>query len=77
MSTVKINCPNCAGTGLIGEVVEKTCPQCSGTGTIGVDNSQTLATLDNSIVAPATSKLIVNAPKAVPTAAAKVLTRGK
>ena len=51
MATVKMHCPKCFGTGLIGTVQESVCPQCNGTGTISVDDTQTFASTNTTVAA--------------------------
>ncbi len=46
MSTVKINCPKCLGTGLTGSGVLSVCSECVGVGTIQVDDTSTLQTIN-------------------------------
>lgn len=73
MATVKIACPLCAGTGLVGSVTESVCPDCKGSGTQAVNDQSTFATVNTSLPTAA----VITAPKAIPTAALKVAVRGK
>jgi DnaJ-class molecular chaperone len=73
MSTVKINCPSCHGTGLTGTANESVCSQCKGTGMISVNSTDSVATVSAASATP----IVVIAPTAVPTAAVKILGRGK
>lgn len=73
-----MNCPQCAGIGLIGTVRESVCPQCMGTGTISVDDTQTFATVSTTAAAqPNSVAVVVSKPTPIPAAAIKVVVKGK
>lgn len=75
MATVKINCPKCAATGLVGLVFASVCPQCTGTGMINVNDTDTVATVQTNNAAQ--SSFVVTMPTPVPPAAVKISGRGK
>ena len=73
MVSIKIGCPNCAGTGLTGTVRESICSQCTGTGMIAANDTDTLATVNAVSIAP----IIVTKAVVVPPVAVKILSKGK
>ena len=77
MSTVKINCPKCLGTGITGTVVDSVCSQCSGTGLISVSSTDTIASIDTNSTGNSGGALIVTKPVAIPASALKTAVRGK
>lgn len=75
MSSVKINCPKCAGLGITGTVVEAVCTQCTGRGVITVNDTDTIAAVQTNNAAQ--SNFVVTTPTPVPPAALKSANRGK
>jgi DnaJ-class molecular chaperone len=52
MATVKIQCPQCLGTGLTGAVNLSVCSECNGTGTISVSDASTIAAVNTASMTP-------------------------
>lgn len=77
MASVKLQCPKCIGTGIVGSATASVCPQCTGTGTIMADDTQTLASVNTTASSGSNTPVVVTAPVAIPTAALKVTTKGK
>lgn len=79
MATVKIQCPLCVGTGIIGTIQEKICTQCIGTGTVSADDTQTLATVSTTVAAASAGNnpLVLTKAVAAPQASVKILSRSK
>lgn len=77
MATIKINCPNCQATGLVGDGTPTVCQYCKGIGTVTANDSDTITTISSAATTAGYAPAIVTVPTAIGKAALKVAGRGK